>query len=99
MNILRTVSIALGMALATCTPTAPAVAVSAITTTINFDNGTAPGFSGNYALFQGTSQYAAAPRVGGLNKTKYLAVPSNFGSATGTAFLTLPSRVTRFAFD
>lgn len=97
MNIFRTAAVALGMALATCAPTAPVTA--AITTTINFDNGTAPGFTGNYAIFQGTSAFAAAPHVGGPNTTKYLAVPSNFGSAVGTAFLTLPRAVTSFAFD
>jgi hypothetical protein len=61
-------------------------ASAATTTTIDFNDGSAPGFSGNYKVTSGTSSTAAAPVIGGVKDvTPYVAVPGT-GSA-GSAFL------------
>ena len=60
-------------------------ATAATTTTITFNDGSAPGFSGNYKVTSGTDKTAAAPVIGGVTDvTPYLAVPGT--GSTGSAF-------------
>ena len=71
-------------------------ATSAIagTTVIDFNNGTAPGFTGEFGLFAtGVSGVAAAP-----GSTPFLAVPSA-SVTSGTAVYTSNSFITSFSFD
>ena len=65
---------------------AGAQATAATTTTIDFDDGSAPGFTGNFKVTSGTDGTAAAPVIGSVtDMTRYLAVPGS-GSA-GSASL------------
>ncbi|WP_419815498.1 PEPxxWA-CTERM sorting domain-containing protein [Glacieibacterium sp.] len=67
---------------------------SALPTTIDFNDGTAPGFTGDYQVFaQGVSGVAAA-----VNGTSFLAVP-NSNITTSVATYTSPFAFTNFAFD
>lgn len=62
------------------------VQATASTTTIDFNDGSAPGFSGNYKVTSGTNSTAAAPVIGGVtDTTRYLAVPGT--GTSGNAFL------------
>ncbi|QYE33344.1 MULTISPECIES: Npun_F0296 family exosortase-dependent surface protein [Sphingosinicellaceae] len=66
--------------------TLTAAQAGASTTLIDFNNGSAPGFSGNYKVTSGTDATAAAPVINGVrDETKYLAVPGT--GSSGSAFL------------
>ena len=61
-------------------------ATAATTTTIDFNDGSAPGFTGNYKVTSGSNTTAAAPVIGGVvDTTRYLAVPGT--GTSGSAFL------------
>lgn len=78
----RIVSVAFAAAVALASVQAGA----ATTTTIDFNDGTAPGFSGNYKVTTGSDSTAAAPVIGGVvDATPYLAVPGT--GTSGSAFL------------
>ena len=83
-----------GLAIAAAAVFASAAASAAVTV-INFDNGTAPGFSGDFTVFPraGSSGNAAT-----VNGTPFLAVPSE-NSASGTATYTAAGAITSFSFD
>ncbi len=71
-----------------------AASANAATTVIDFNDSTAPGFSGSYSLFT-TSVHNVAT---GPNATPFLAVPAE-GSTTGTAVYTSANFITSFSFD
>lgn len=64
------------------------------TTVIDFNDGTAPGFTGQFGLFSSDVHNVAT----GPNATPYLAVPSASVSS-GTAVYTSNSFITSFSFD
>ena len=69
-------------------------AANAATFIIDFDDGTAPGFSGDYGLFvTGVGGVAAAP-----NSTPFLAIPGTV-QTTGIATYAAPGTITSFIFD
>ncbi len=71
-----------------------ATAASAATTIIDFNDLTAPGFTGDFSvLTTGIGGVAAAP-----NATPFLVVPS-VNSPSGTATYTSPYQITSFAFE
>ena len=71
-----------------------AASASAATTVIDFNNGTAPGFSGDFGLFTtGITNVAAAP-----NSSPFLAVPDRTAT-TNTAVYTDKNFITSFSFD
>jgi hypothetical protein len=67
-------------------------------TTINFENGTAPGFTGSYSFYNATIVNKAVT----VDGSRYLAVPED-GVASGpslkAAIFTSPKAITNFAFD
>jgi hypothetical protein len=67
---------------------------SAAPTTINFNNGTAPGFTGDFQVFT-DSVYGVATSVNG---TSFLAVP-NSTATTNVATFTSALGLTHFSFD
>lgn len=70
-------------------------AANAATTLIDFNDLTAPGFSGNFSvLATGIENVAAAP-----NATPFLVVPGIGGSSSGTATYTSANRITAFSLD
>lgn len=71
-----------------------AASANAGTTIIDFNNGTAPGFTGEFGLFATDVQNVAK----GPNATPFLAVPSASAS-TGTAVYTSGRYITSFSFD
>ncbi|QXQ05848.1 PEPxxWA-CTERM sorting domain-containing protein [Sphingosinicellaceae bacterium] len=71
-----------------------AASANAATTVIDFNNGTAPGFSGSYSLFM-TSIHNVAT---GPNASPFLAVPIE-GAKTGTATYTSSNFITSISFD
>ncbi len=72
-----------------------ATSASAAVTVIDFNDGTAPGFSGDFGLFPGAGVGGVAATVDG---TPFLAVPSQ-GSPSGTATYTAAGAITAFSFD
>ncbi len=82
-------------ALAVATALLSAAAASAATTVINFNDGTAPGFTGDFNVFPGSGVGGVAATVDG---TPFLAVPSQ-GSPSGTATYTAKGAITAFSFD
>ena len=70
-------------------------AATAATSLIDFNDLTAPGFSGNFSVLStGVSGIAAAP-----NATPFLVVPSDGASSSGTATYSSANRITAFSFD
>jgi hypothetical protein len=67
-------------------------------TTINFNDGTAPGFSGSYSFYNSTIPNKAVT----VDGTRYLAVPEDgvaSGTSLKTATFTSPKAITSFSFD
>lgn len=69
-------------------------AANASTTNINFDDGTAPGFTGSYTIFTNSVPNVAAS----VNGSPFLAVPAD-GASSGTATFTSAKALTSFSFD
>jgi len=70
-------------------------AANAATTLIDFNDLTAPGFSGNFSVLStGVSGIAAAP-----NSTPFLVAPSVGASSSGTATYSSMNRIVAFSFD
>ncbi|TRW18128.1 Npun_F0296 family exosortase-dependent surface protein [Glacieibacterium frigidum] len=70
-------------------------AANAVTYTIDFNDLTAPGFTGSFSVLPtSVGGIAAAP-----NSTPFLVVPSDGASASGTATFTSTNRITAFSFD
>ena len=70
-------------------------AANAATSLIDFNDLTAPGFSGNFSVLStGSPGIAAAP-----NDTPFLVAPSVGGGSSGTATYTTSNSITAFSFD
>lgn len=70
-------------------------AANAASFVIDFNDLTAPGFTGNFSVLStGIGGVAAAP-----NSTPFLVAPSTGASSSGTATYTSANRITAFSFD
>ena len=71
-----------------------AVSANAGTTTINFDNNTAPNFTGSYTIYDQSITNVAAS----VNGTPFLAVPTD-GQNFGQAYYNSAKAITSISFD